>query len=103
MISTGEVRKQIIKSQENEMTEEEIQERMEELAYLKIHPRDQEENKLLLLRCERLYEESMGDIRRLIDMEIRKFEEVLNTRDRGKIEEAREDLKQALKEIEEEL
>ena len=36
-------------------------------------------------------------------MEIRKFEEVLNTRDRGKIEEAREDLKQALKEIEEEL
>ena len=34
-------------------------------------------------------------------MEIRKFEEALNTRDRGRIEEAREELKQALKEIEE--
>ncbi|MCI8861262.1 MAG: molecular chaperone HscC [Lachnospiraceae bacterium] len=101
VLSTGEVRKQIIKSQENEMTDEEIQERMEELSYLKIHPRDQEENKLLLLRCERLYEESMGDTRRIIDMEIRKFEEALNTRDRGKIEEAREELKLALKDLEE--
>ena len=85
------------------MTDEEIQERMEELSYLKIHPRDQEENKLLLLRCERLYEESMGDVRRVIDHEIRKFEEALNTRDRGKIEEGREALKQALKDLEEEL
>ncbi len=103
VLSTGEVKKQIIKSKENEMTEEEIKERMEELSYLKIHPRDQEENKLLLLRCERLYEESMGDARRVIDSEIRKFEEALNTRDRGKIEEGRAALKQALKELEEEL
>lgn len=103
VLSTGEVKKQIIKSKENEMTDEEIQERMEELSYLKIHPRDQEENKLLLLRCERLYEESMGDVRWVIDHEIRKFEEALNTRDRGKIEEGREALKQALKDLEEEL
>ena len=103
VLSTGEVKKQIIKSKENEMTDEEIQERMEELSYLKIHPRDQEENKLLLLRCERLYEESMGDVCRVIDHEIRKFEEALNTRDRGKIEEGREALKQALKDLEEEL
>ena len=34
-------------------------------------------------------------------MEIRKFEEALNTRDRGKIEEAREELKLALKDLEE--
>lgn len=101
VISTGEVKKQIIKSQENEMTDEEIQARMEELSYLKIHPRDQEENKLILLRAERLYEESMGDTRRIIDAEIRKFEEALNTRDHGKIEEGREALKQTLKDLEE--
>ncbi len=83
------------------MTEEEIEERMKELSYLKIHPREQEENKLLLLRCESLYEESTGDIRRMIDYETRKFEEVLNTRDRGKIEEARTALKKVLQEIEE--
>ena len=101
VLSTGEVKKQIIKSQENEMTDEEIRERMEELSYLKIHPRDQEENKLLLLRCERLYEESMGDTRRIIDQEIRRFEEALNTREHSKIEKAREELKQTLKELEE--
>lgn len=101
VLSTGEVKKQIIKNQENDMTEEEIEVRMKELSYLKIHPREQEENKLLLLRCESLYEESTGDIRRVIDYETRKFEEVLNTRDRGKIEEARTALKKVLQEIEE--
>ena len=102
VLSTGEVKKQIIKSQENEMTDEEIAERMKELSYLKIHPRDQEENRLLLLRAERMYEESMGDVRRYLDIQIRNFEEILDTRDRGKIEEGREALKEALKEIEEE-
>ena len=83
------------------MTDEEIAERMKELSYLKIHPRDQEENRLLLLRAERMYEESMGDVRRYLDLQIRQFEEILNTRDRGRIEEGREALKEALKEIEE--
>lgn len=102
VLSTGEVKKQIIRSQENEMTDEEIKERMEELAYLKIHPRDEEENKLLLLRCERLYEESTGEKRRQIDALTRAFEEALNTRERGKIEEGRAELRQALKELAEE-
>ena len=44
----------------------------------------------------------MGDVRRYLDIQIRNFEEILDTRDRGKIEEGREDLKEALKEIEEE-
>ncbi|WP_434311618.1 molecular chaperone HscC [Hominifimenecus sp. rT4P-3] len=99
VISTGEVKKQIIKSQDNEMTEEEIEERMEELSYLKIHPRDQEENKLLLFRCERLYEESTGEDRQRMEYEIRRFEAALNTQDRGRIEEARNELKEFLKEM----
>mgnify|MGYP000264240313 CR=1 FL=1 len=70
------------------MTDREIEERMRELFYLKIHPREQEENKLLLLKGERLYEETVGDNRRRMEYEIQKFEMVLNTRDRGKIEEA---------------
>ena len=43
----------------------------------------------------------MGDVRRYLDLQIRQFEEILNTRDRGRIEEGREALKEALKEIEE--
>ena len=44
----------------------------------------------------------MRDVRRFLDLQIRSFEEILNTRDRGKIEEGREALKEVLKEIEEE-
>lgn len=101
VVSTGEKHKQIIKGENTDMTDKEIEERMQELAYLKIHPRDQEENKLLLLKCERLYEESTGDVRRCIEYEIRNFEEILNSRDQAKIEEARENLWETLEEIEE--
>lgn len=100
VISTGEKYKQIIKGEDNHMTDQEIEERMKELSYLKIHPRDQEENKLLLLKCERIYEESVGDTRQRVEYELQRFEEVLNTRDKAKIASAREELKEALAEIE---
>ncbi len=99
--SSGQRQRQIIKGRENEMTDREIEERMRELSYLKIHPREQEENRLLLLRGERLYEETVGDNRRRMEHELQKFEMVLNTRDRGKIEEAAKHLSQVMEEVEE--
>lgn len=99
VVSTQEQTRKIIKGDEVTMTEEEIEERFRELSFLKIHPRDQEENKLLRLKCERLYEESIGDKRRLVEMHLRKFEEALDTRDNSRIEEGREELKEALKEL----
>ena len=101
VVSTQEMTRKIIKGEEVQMTDEEIEERFRELSFLKIHPRDQEENKLLLLKCERLYEESLGDKRMAIELELRKFEAALDTRDNGKIETAREELKEALKEMDE--
>lgn len=102
VISTGEITKQIIKTNATDMTEEEIQERMEDLAYLKIHPRDKEENKLLLLKGERLYEESIGKQRMQVEYAIREFEKVLDTRDDSAIEGARRDFKDFLEEFSEE-
>lgn len=102
VISTGEITKQIIKTNATDMTEEEIQERMEALAYLKIHPRDKEENKLLLLKGERLYEESIGKQRMQVEYAIREFEKVLDTRDDSAIEGARRDFKDFLEEFSEE-
>lgn len=99
--SSGLRQRRIIKGRENDMTDREIEERMRELSYLKIHPREQEENKLLLLKGERLYEETVGDNRRRMEYEIQKFEMVLNTRDRGKIEEAAKHFAQVMEEIEE--
>lgn len=99
--SSGLRQRRIIKGRENDMTDREIEERMRELSYLKIHPREQEENKLLLLKGERLYEETVGDNRRRMEYEIQKFEMVLNTRDRGKIEEAAKHFAQVMEEVEE--
>lgn len=100
VLSTGKVVKQIIKNQYTKMTDEEIKARMEEISYLKIHPRDQEANKLLLLRGERIYEESLGNARFKVDHELQQFEEALNTRDNFKIEAARKKFSEFLEEYE---
>ena len=98
--STGEIVKQILKGRDVDMTDEEIAARMEELAYLKIPPREQEKNKLLLVRSERLYEENFGDDRMVIEQHIRKFEQALNTQDPARIDAARVDFKEFLDEWE---
>lgn len=103
VVSTGEKVKQIIKGGHTDMSDEEIEERMKEIAYLKIHPREKEENKLLLLRGERLYEESLGNDRRLVERALQKFDDALNTRDNAKIEEAREEFRIFLKDFMEDL
>ncbi|MEE1038634.1 MAG: molecular chaperone HscC [Eubacterium sp.] len=99
--STDEIYKKIVQSEDNSLTEDEIQQRFEQLEYLKIHPRDQEENKLLLARGERMYEEATGDLRKEIDHYIGEFEQVLNKQNKNEIEQARKELKRALDEIEE--
>lgn len=92
VVSTGETSKLVIKGKDNAMTEEEIAKRMEELAYLKIQLRDQEENKLVLLRAERMYEESLGKQRERLEAGIRLFEDALRSEDRKKVEESRKTL-----------
>lgn len=100
VLPTGEKKKQIIKGKDNDMSDAQIEERMRELSYLKIHPRDKEENKLLLLRGERLYEESTGASRSEIEYLLRRFEDALNSREPAKIAKAREELAQRLKDTE---
>lgn len=95
VVSTQTVKKQIIKGKYNTMTDEEIRVRMEELSYLKVAPRDQEENRLLLLRGEQCYEESTGDKRLLIERCLREFEAALESRDRDRIHEAGYRLKES--------
>lgn len=93
VVSTGKVKKQIIKGRYNTMTDEEIKARMEELSYLKISPRDQEENRLLLLMGEQCYEKSTGETRIRIERCMQAFEAALDSRDEERIAEARERLK----------
>ncbi len=63
---------------------------------MKIHPREREENKYLLLRGERVYEESLGEDRLFVETAIRKFEKALDTYDPGLIAEAKEEFRKFL-------
>ena len=98
VVSTGEKRKMIIRGQDSQMTDEEARKRMEELAYLKIQPRDYEENRLVLLRAERMYEESLGSRRKKLDKYITAFEAALKNGEHGEIMDARNELNEVLEE-----
>lgn len=98
-VSTQKAEKQVFKSSNVDMTEEEIKERFKTLSYLKIHPRDREENKYLLLRGERIYEESVGEKRSFIEAALHKYEKALNSYDAGAIEDAKKEFKEFLEEF----
>lgn len=97
--STGVRRKLIIQNEQSRISEEEAAARLERLRYLKQNPRDEEANRLQLLRGERLYEETPGK-RNVIDRAIMEFEQVLARQDRTEIEKARKQLTRVLDEIE---
>ena len=85
--------KRIIKSSENDISEEEAEQRFAELEYLKLPPREQEENKLVLFRAEELYEEMLGMEREIMGKNIAIFEGILENGAPEEIEEAREQMK----------
>lgn len=98
--STDVKRKVIIRNEQNGMSDEEAEKRMEELSYLKMNPREEEANRLQLLRGERLYEETSSSKRALVDRAIMDFERVLDGQDRTEIEKARKKLSKILDDIE---
>ena len=101
--STKLRRKILIQGNKSRLSQEEAEKRMEALQYLKQNPRDEEPNRLVLLRGERLYEEATGENRRAIDRAMMEFDRVLKKQDRTEIERAREILEKILNEIECEL
>ena len=94
--STGEVVKKIIRSSDCDISEEEAEARFAELEYLKLPPREQEENKLVLFRAEELYEELLGYEREQMGHNISVFEHILENGEPEEIEAAREQMKEIL-------
>jgi molecular chaperone HscC len=47
------------------------------LAHIKMHPRDQAENKFLIARAERLYEECRGEAREQLRDALLQFEQAI--------------------------
>lgn len=101
-VDSNEVTKKIIiKGESSVYSDQEAEERMAQLDYLKIHPREKEENKLLLLKAERMYEEALGEIRPMINQALIQFEGILERQKPDEIQQAREEFKETLAGLEE--
>ncbi|MET0935254.1 MAG: Hsp70 family protein [Luteibacter sp.] len=83
------------------LSPEEIAERLAILSALKVHPRDTLENRTLLARAERLYEQLLGDVRDRVGQFILHFEQVLATQDARTIARDAASFREALRAIEE--
>lgn len=96
----GETKRAIINNGNTHLSDAEIDASMAKLAELKIHPRDNEENRQIVARLERLYEEYIGDHRPFIASVLRSFEQALNTQNIDIIAQVKEDTVAIIKEYE---
>lgn len=99
--ATRETSRLLIESGEASLSPEEITERLKVLDALKVHPRDTLENRTLLARAERLYEQLLGDLRDRVGQYILHFEQVLATQDGRLIARDAVAFREALRAIEE--
>lgn len=72
------------------LSDAEISARFAALSELKIHPRDRVENRTLLARAERVYQQVRGQERESFGAQIRLFEASLASQDRRRVETARQ-------------
>lgn len=80
-VQTGERHKLVITNNTGLLDEADIARRLEALAALKVHPRDEQPNTVLIARLERLYQESRGDLRQRVDDLATRFAQVLETQE----------------------
>jgi molecular chaperone HscC len=100
VVATGDTRRLVIESGQAHMSAEDIARRLEALSALKIHPRDTLENRTLLARAERMYEQLLGAARDHVGQMIMRFEQVLATQDVRLISRDAAQFRDALKAIE---
>ena len=96
---TGKRQRLVIEENPGVLSQEEIDKRLAELSALKVHPRDQAENRALIARADRLYEESLGDMREVIKREVLRFAELLERQDPAEVAVAQESLRALLDQL----
>ncbi|MCG8908932.1 molecular chaperone HscC [Pseudomonas sp. DP-17] len=98
--ATDEVHSLVIEKSPGVLSPEEVRRRLAELAQLKVHPREQLVNTVLLARLERLYQEHLGEVREMLAQMAGNFQQVLGTQDTGRIADLRAAIEQRLEELE---
>jgi molecular chaperone HscC len=99
--STNKTSRKLIKNADCQLSDAEIEESFQRLAEIKIHPREDSNNQLIVARAERLYEESLGEKRQYVAHLAAEFDRVLNTQDNELIEQKRSELEKILDELDE--
>jgi molecular chaperone HscC len=99
IVSTGRVETLVIEGNPGVMQPDEIARRLKQLAKLKVHPRDDMENRAVIARAERLFEERLGDTRAMIGRSLGALTAALERQQPDEIEEARKSLNTLLDEI----
>jgi molecular chaperone HscC len=97
---TGKQHRLVIQQNPGVLSDAEIAERLAALAKLKIHPRDQDENRAAVERAKRVYEECLGDARQYAGQLLERFEGALASQETRKIDAARVELLEALNQLE---
>jgi molecular chaperone HscC len=98
--STNITKRMIIEREPGVLSSELIEERLQELAALKLHPREKDANRYLLERGSRLYQQSTGKLRERVGQALDDFESALDSQEPDKIERAANRLRQASQEVE---
>lgn len=97
--SNGKAQKKIIEQAPGALSESDKKKSLERLASLKFHPRENEVNRALLAKGERLYETSLGDRREYIGRIMSEFDRLLDKQQPLEIEKARKKLEEILGEL----
>lgn len=100
---TGQKQSLVIQNLDSTLSDEEIKNRLAKLKEIKIHPRDQAKNRLLIAKGERLYQECTGELREYIANILAQFDAALDSQNPKVINEAYMKLNEILNSIEMEL
>ncbi|WP_431825420.1 Hsp70 family protein [Burkholderia sp. F1] len=96
----GVTRTIVIEENPGVMSADEIARCFAALASLKIHPREQIENRTVLARADRIYEELLGEPRRYLAAQIARFQALLERQATDEIPRVRRELSTVLDQIE---
>ncbi len=81
VMETGKKVVKVFEQRPGSMTREQIEEAIRRLQPLKVHPRDQFPNRARLERANRLFEELRGPARSMLQDQVTRFEQALETQD----------------------
>ncbi|MDH0866977.1 Hsp70 family protein [Mitsuaria sp. GD03876] len=98
--SAGEPRRLVIQNSEERLSPEQVAERLQALAELKLHPRERMEMRALVARAERLFMQLGREDRERLGTAITRFELDLDSQDPRRIEQGAEALQRLVRGIE---